>query len=148
MRKNLIKCQKDNHSKKTRHEGLSLSKWKLWNRPKGKEAMQTEVEPTQDITTKPVQQTQDRSSEQNEAPIMEYNETLYSRNSSVKPEKKPGVETKEPLKRTSWESPRTIEQNIDTMKKTQPETLAPCSQDSDNIEKKVDQLLLKKKLKL
>jgi hypothetical protein len=143
MRKNLIKCQKDNHSKKTRHEGFSVSKWKLWNRSKGNEAA-----PTQNSVIRPAEQTSERTTETNNVPITEYNETLYSANTSVKPVKKPGMEMKEPLKRTSWENPRTIEQNIDTMKKTQPETLAPCSQDTDNIEKKVDQILLKKKLKL
>jgi hypothetical protein len=125
-----------------------LAKWKVWNRSKGKEATLPEFEATQDIVTKPVEQIQNRTPQQEEKPIMEYNETLYSINSSSKPEKKPGIETKEPMKRTSWENPKTIEQNIDTMKKTQPETSAPCGHDSDNIDRKVDQILLKKKMKL
>ena len=125
-----------------------MAKWKLWNRSKEKETTLPEFEATQDSGTKPVEQIQKRNTTQEEKPIMEYNETLYSINSSPKQEKKPGLTTKEPLKRTSWENPRTIEQNIDTMKKTQPETSAPCLQDTDNIEKKVDQILLKKKMKL
>jgi hypothetical protein len=124
-----------------------LSKWKLWNKSKGKKETITEVEPNLDHRKKPVEQPTEKTPEPENAPITEYNETLYSMNSSTKPQRKPDEEIKEPLKRTSWESPRTIEQNIDTMKKTSVESRDTCLQD-DDIEKKVDQLLLKKKMKL
>jgi hypothetical protein len=78
---------------------------------------------------------------------MEYNETLYTTDSSVKPEKKSGSEIKGTRKRTSWENPRTIEQNIDTMKKAPSELSETCSQKDTDVDKKVDQILLKKKMK-
>jgi len=122
-----------------------LSKWKLWNRSKAKEETLTEIEPPTVQQEKPLQQPSEPTPEPDTTPIKEYNETLYSINSSAKPQKKPSQETKEAPKRTSWENPRTIEQNIDTMKTPQPESAR--TQENDDIEKKVDQILLKKKMK-
>jgi hypothetical protein len=49
------------------------------------------------------------------------------------------------LKRTSWESARTIEQNVDTMGRKQTELPGTRTQTSNDTDKKVDFILLKKK---
>jgi len=81
-----------------------------------------------------------------EKPMKEYNETLYSID-TTKPVKKYVEETKEPIKRTSWESSRTIELNIDQMRKNQKEHFVGDQQKKLDVERKVDQILLKKKTK-
>jgi hypothetical protein len=124
-----------------------LVKWKLFNRFKGKEEKPTEVKTTSDHMEKPEEKTNHVAPETEATPVKEYNETLFSINSSIKQGRKTDEGTKEPLKRTSWESPRTIEKNIDTMKKITPVLSGTSSQKNIDIDKKVDQILLKKKMK-
>ena len=126
-----------------------MAKWKLFNRSKGKEEAPTEVE----ITTEHIGESEEKPKipetreESEEVPIKEYNETLYSKGSV---QKKPATtlqEKKQPLKRTSWENAKTIEQNIDTMGRKQTEQPRTQTQTSNDTDKKVDCILLKKKVK-
>ena len=125
-----------------------MSKWKLFHRSKGKEEVPTKVETTSEYVEKREEKKLDIPSEQVPKPIKEYNETLFSIDSTLKPAKKYSEEGKESLKRTSWENTRTIEQNIDTMKKTQSEPFRIDSQKNIDVDRKVDQILLKKKMKI
>jgi hypothetical protein len=123
-----------------------LSKWKLFHRPEAKEEVSGKVKPATENAEKRGEKKLDLPSGQDSKPIKEYNETLFS--VDIKPAKKYGDERKEPLKRTSWENPRTIEQNIDTMKKTQSETSGIDMKKDIDVDRKVDQILLKKKMKI
>jgi hypothetical protein len=125
-----------------------LAKWKLFHRSKGKEELPGKVETTSEYIEKREEKKLDLPSGQESTPIKEYNETLFSMDSSLKPAKKYSGEGKEPLKRTSWENPRTIEQNIDTMKKTHSEASGIDSRKDIDVDRKVDQILLKKKMKI
>jgi hypothetical protein len=123
-----------------------LSKWKLFRRSKENEMTPTETTKTQATTSEKIEEkTVPDTPEPEKTPIMEYNETLYSAGSSKRPERKYEEERRELPRRVSWESPRTIEQNIDSMKKTRTEEI--YSQRDTNVEKKVDQIFLKKKTK-
>jgi hypothetical protein len=126
-----------------------VAKWKLFNRSKGKEEAPTEVQ----ITTEHIGESEEKPKiletreELEEVPIKEYNETLYSKGSV---QKKPATtlqEKTQPLKRTSWENVKTIEQNIDTMGRNQKEQPRTQTQTSNDTDKKVDFILLKKKVK-
>jgi hypothetical protein len=127
-----------------------VAKWKLFNRLKGKEEASTEVK----MTTEHIGESEEKpkipetSEESEEVPIKVYNETLYSKGSVQKQPATTFPEKKQPLKRTSWESARTIEQNIDTMGRKQTELPGTRTQTSSDTDKKVDFILLKKKGKL
>jgi hypothetical protein len=100
-------------------------------------------------TKKPLQSrdtTQQERPEPEEAPVKEYNEVLYAQ---VTPTKKLSLSTqpkKESVQRTSWENPCTIEHSVDRIGMKKEETVASNPQISDQIEKKVDRLIAKKKL--
>jgi len=82
------------------------------------------------------------SETEKEEPITEYRETLYSRDAE-RPVATSQTE-KKPLKRTSWENAKTIEQNVDLIRKKRESTKATSHQ---SVEEKVDRLLTKKKYK-
>jgi len=131
--------------KKPHNEGTSLPKWNLFRKSKEKETTPPQTATTQENTDKAEEKTVTTPPEPEKTPLMEYNETLYSADSSKRPERRYEEEHRVPLKRTTWESPRTIEQNIDTMRKTRTEEIY-SPKDAD-VEKKVDQIFLKKKIK-
>jgi hypothetical protein len=124
-----------------------VTKWKIFNRSKGKEEASTEVK----MATEHIRESEEKpkitvtSEESEELPIKEYNETLYSKGSVQKQPTTTFPEKKQPLKRTSWESARTIEQNVDTMGRKQTELPGTRTQTSSDTDKKVDFILLKKK---
>jgi hypothetical protein len=124
-----------------------VTKWKIFNRSKGKEEASTEVK----MATEHIRESEEKpkitvtSGESEELPIKEYNETLYSKGSVQKQPATSFPEKKQPLKRTSWESARTIEQNVDTMGRKQTELPGTRTQTSSDTDKKVDFILLKKK---
>ena len=126
-----------------------MAKWKLFNRSKGKEEAPTEVE----MTTEHIGESEEKPKipetreESEEVPIKEYNETLYSKGSVQKQPATSFPEKKQPLKRTSWESPKTIEHNVDDMGRKQTELLGTRTQTSSDTDKKVDFILLKKKVR-
>jgi hypothetical protein len=87
--------------------------------------------------------------ESEEVPIKVYQEVLYSKDQTPKkptvaPEKK-----KESLKRTSWESVGTIEHTVDIMEQKTTKSMGSTRKKSGSqvIEKKVDRILRKKKVK-
>jgi hypothetical protein len=127
-----------------------VTKWKLFNRSKGKEEASPEVK----MATELIKESEEKpkipetSKESEEVPIKEYNETLYSKGSVQKQPATTVPEKRQPLKRTSWESARTIEQNVDTMGRKQKELSGTKTQKSSDTDKKVDFILLKKKGKL
>ena len=127
-----------------------MTKWKLFNRSKGKEEASPEVKMATEHTRESEEEPKipETSKESEELPIKEYNETLYSKGSVQKQPTTTFPEKKQPLKRTSWESARTIEQNVDTMERKQTELSGTRTQTSSDTDKKVDFILLKKKGKL
>jgi hypothetical protein len=62
-----------------------------------------------------IQTATENTEEPEEIPIEEYNETLYSKGFIQKQPTATIPETKQPLKRSSWESLGTIEYKIDNM---------------------------------
>ena len=126
-----------------------MAKWKLFNRSKGKEEAPTEVQ----ITTEHIGESEEKPKiletreELEEVPIKEYNETLYPKGSVQKKPATTFQEKTQPLKRTSWENAKTIEQNIDTMGRNQKEQPRTQTQTSNDTDKKVGFILLKKKVK-
>jgi len=147
LKENLIKCEKDNRSKKTRIEGFSLAKLKIFHRSKTKE--QTHEENKQ--IRKEIEQSEEKQNEPEireelkKAPIKEYNDTLYSKGFQQKQPMTPSPQKKHFLKRTTWENAETIEQNIDSMKVRQLESASSHIRKGFDTEKKVDFILLKKK---
>lgn len=81
-------------------------------------------------------------------PMKDYTETLYSKNTAPKKNKSSEKDEKKQPKRTSWENPATIEHNIDTMRQRKTEPSDTTLYTSDDINKKVDRLLTKKKTRL
>jgi len=150
LKENLIKCNRDNLSKKTATEGYPLAKWKLFNWFKKKEQSHAEkVITTEEKTESDEKQDKPETREkQTETPIKEYDETLYSKGSEQKQPSKASPEKRRPLKRTSWENADTIEENIDGMRRNQTQSSACDDQDKKDIDKKVDYILLKKKSRL
>jgi len=124
-----------------------VAKWKLFNRLKGKKDAPTEVEMTPEHSGESEEKPKipETREEPEDGPIKEYNETLYSKGSVQKQPSMTVPEKKQPLKRTSWESARTIEQNVDTMGRKQTELPGTRTQTSSDTDKKVDFILLKKK---
>ena len=126
-----------------------MAKWKLFNRLKGKKDAPLEVEMTPEHSgeseEKPI--IPETREESEEVPIKEYNETLYSKGSVQKQPATSFPEKKQPLKRTSWESARTIEYNVDDMERKQTELPGTRTQTSSDTDKKVDFILLKKKVR-
>ena len=126
-----------------------MAKWKLFNRLKGKKDAPTEVEMTPEHSGESEEKPKipETREEPEDGPIKEYNETLYSKGSVQKQPSMTVPEKKQPLKRTSWESARTIEYNVDDMERKQTELPATRTQTSSDTDKKVDFILLKKKVK-
>lgn len=147
LKENLIKCEKDSLSKKTRIEGFSLAKLKLFHRSKIKEETYEKEKPI----NKEIEQSEEKQNEPEireelkKAPIKEYNETLYSKGFEQKQPMTPSPQKKHFLKRTTWENAETIEQNIDSMKVKQLESASSHTKKGFDTEKKVDFILLKKK---
>ncbi len=126
-----------------------MAKWKLFNRSKGKEEAPTEVE----MTSEPIGESEEKPKipetreESEEMPIKEYNETLYSKDSVHKQPATTLPEKKQPLKRISWESPGTIEHNVDSMERKQTKRSGTRTQTSNDTNKKVDRILSKKNVR-
>ena len=103
LKENLIKCEKDSLSKKTRIEGFSLAKLKLFHRSKIKEETHEKEKPI----NKEIEQSEEKQNEPEireelkKAPIKEYNETLYSKGFEQKQPMTPSPQKKHFLKRTS-----------------------------------------------
>jgi hypothetical protein len=126
-----------------------VTKWKLFNRSKGTQEKQTDVETSMENIGETEQKPMNPETreEPQATPIKEYNETLYSKGSVQKQPAIAPPASKQPLKRTSWENTKTIEQNIDTMGRKQTEQQGIRIQTNNDTDKKVDYLLLKKKVK-
>jgi hypothetical protein len=124
-----------------------LAKGKLFNWLKKKKQPQAEKTiTTEEKTESDTKQERPETREQpKETPIKEYDETLYSKGSEQNQPSKAGLEKKKPLRRTSWENADLIEENIDSMRRRQTEATSGSPQDRDDIDKKVDYILLKKK---
>jgi len=147
LKENLIKCEKDSLAKKTRIEGFSLAKLKLFHRSKLKEETYEKEKPV----NKEIELSEEKQNgpeireELKKVPIKEYNETLYSKGFEQKQPITPSPQKKHFLKRTTWENAETIEQNIDSMKVRQLESASSHNKKGFDTEKKVDFILLKKK---
>jgi hypothetical protein len=124
-----------------------LVKLKLFRRKKTKE--ETHVE--DNVTREEIRCSDEKKIEPEtkiepkEAPIKEYNETLYSKGFAQKQQKTSSFQQKSPIRRTTWENAETIEQNIDDIRLRQSGSTTRRTQIGIDTEKKVDFILLKKK---
>jgi hypothetical protein len=121
-----------------------LAKWKLFDRkkePQQPKIKEIEVEPRDELVTKPDNEIiEENNEEQEELPILDYKETLYSKDVRRKfPEKKEEIVSKQ-WKRTSWESVETIEENIDSLNQRKFSKMVK----GGAVEKKLDKILEKK----
>jgi hypothetical protein len=123
-------------------------KGKLFNRLKGKQESPTVVE----MNTKHIGESEEKPKisetreESQKVLIKEYNETLYSKDSVQKKPASTLPKNEQPLKRTSWESLGTIEHNVDDIGRKQIELPGTRTQMSNDIDKKIDFILSKKKV--
>ena len=121
-----------------------MVKWKLFNtkkEPQQPKTKEIEVEPRDEIVTKPDNEIiEENNEEHQELPILDYEETLYSKDVRRKfPEKKEEIVSKQ-WKRTSWESVGTIEENIDSLNQRKFSRMVK----GGAVEKKLDKILEKK----
>jgi hypothetical protein len=123
-----------------------MVRWKLRNRPKTTEETTDQVPTIRMESEKPADATQPEQPELEEEPVKEYNEVLYSQSTPFKKLSTPTEPKKEAVRRAAWENPDLIEQNVDVMGRKKIETRGSHSQTSDEIEKKVDRIIAKKKL--
>lgn len=125
-----------------------MTKWKLLKRAKTQEETGMEVEMITKEVKEPRKPEDTRppfNKEPDEIPIKEYQETLYSKDIPPKKRTAQSEETKEPLKRTRWESAGIVEHNVDAMEKKPAVSKENGIQTSSTINKKVDRILSKKK---
>jgi hypothetical protein len=127
-----------------------LAKWKLFTWLEKKEQPQAEktISTQEKIESEEKQEKTEIKEQPKETPIKEYDETLYSKGSGQKQSSTAVPEKKRLLKRTSWENADLIEENIDSMRRRQTDSPSSCLQEGDDIDKKVDYILLKKKSRL
>ena len=124
-----------------------MARWKL--RGRSKSGNETADQKDTDTTkTETPQQTQTTSLQEQceETPVMEYNETLYAQ---AGPVRKPSYasESRQEMKyRASWENPSTIEENVDRIEKRKVDSLSSHPDVDNQIERKVDRLISKKKV--
>lgn len=121
-----------------------MAKWKLFSKKKENqhtEITEIELEPKDEIESKQENEIVEESNEnQEELPILDYEETLYSKDVQRKYlEKKEKIVNKQ-WKRTSWESVTTIEENIDSLNQKKFSKMAK----GGVVEKKLDKILEKK----
>ncbi len=124
-----------------------MAKLKLFHRLKTKEKSsidetlrRKESEESEEQPNEP-----EMTEEHKNTPIKEYNETLYSKGYAQKKPTTPPLKQRQPIRRITWETAETIEQNVDSMKIKQTESTSSCRQKGLDTEKKVDFILLKKK---
>ena len=125
-----------------------MARWKLRSRSKTTKDTDDQVDIVPTETKKPLkpqETSQQEHPEPEEAPVKEYNEVLYAQSIPVKKVSFSPESKKEPKQRTSWENPSTIEQNVDRIGNTKADAVASNPNVSDQIEKKVDRLIAKKK---
>jgi hypothetical protein len=123
-----------------------MARWKLWGRSKATQETVNQSE-VKVMETPPTQQPQPVKQQEHheETPVLEYNETLYSKGSLVKKPTSSQELQQETKYRTTWENPRTIEENVDRIGTRKEEGFSTHPEVSDQIEKKVDRLIAKKK---
>jgi hypothetical protein len=124
-----------------------LAKLKFFQRKKTKE----EAHIQEKATREEIQDSEEKHIESElkektkEAPIKEYNETLYSKGFEQKQQTTSSFQQKPLTRRTTWENAETIEQNIDKLRLNQSGSTSDCTKKGIDTEKKVDFILLKKK---
>jgi hypothetical protein len=122
-----------------------MARWNLLSRSKSKKdtANQAHVAPIE--TTKQQPQITSSQEQPEEVPVMEYNEDLYAQSTPARKVSFSSEPTQALKQRTSWENPSTIEQNVDRIGVRKTDTVASNKDVGDQIEKKVDRLVAKKK---
>jgi hypothetical protein len=124
-----------------------LAKWKLFTWLEKKEQPQAEKTISTQEKTEYEEKTETKE-QPKETPIKEYDETLYSTGSEQKQSSTAVPQKKRLLRRTSWENADLIEENIDCMRRRQTNSPSRGLQEADDVDKKVDYILLKKKSRL
>ncbi len=124
-----------------------MAKLKLFQRKKTKEDAHVEDNTTrQEIRDSEEKKIEPAIKEETkEAPIKEYNKTLYPKGFAQQHNTIPSPQRRQLLRRTTWQNAETIEQNIDSMRLKQSESTSSHTQIGIDTEKKVDFILLKKK---
>ena len=121
-----------------------MAKWKFFKRSKGIKRTEPEKIPDHVQESEEHSLRTETTDDSQAIPVKEYNEILYSKGSEHK--KKPVAPEHKPfMRRTSWETPDTIEHSVDIMGRRQHELHTDKTQD---VEQKVDHILLKKKNRL
>jgi hypothetical protein len=126
-----------------------MARWKVKRRSKATKEIDASNDVVPVVTNPPAQKqniVRQEHPEPKEVPVMEYDEELYTQGTAVKKPQLSFESRKEPMQRTSWEDPCTIERNVDRFGTKKAGTIASNPQVSDQIEKKVDRLIAKKKL--
>ncbi|VVB61370.1 Uncharacterised protein [uncultured archaeon] len=127
---------------------ILLSKWKLFNRSKGKKEVPTEIEKTTEHIKESMEKPKisKTKEESQEVTNKVYSETLYSKGFEQKKPAQTLPQKKQSSKRSSWESLGTIEHYIDNMESKQTEVIGTRTQTSNDIDQKIDRILSKKNI--
>jgi hypothetical protein len=126
-----------------------MARWKVKRRSKATKEIDSSIDVVPMVTNPSAQKqniARQEHPEREEVPVMEYNEVLYAQGTPVKKPQLSFESRKEPIQRTNWEDPCTIERNVDRIGTKKAGVIASNQQVSDQIEKKVDRLVAKKKL--
>lgn len=124
-----------------------MAKWKVFDRSKNKEDAEKNNELPREQSDESMEKPTSPSfrEESKDHPIKEYNETLYTKDAGQKHSQTSSFERKQPIRRTSWESSELIEHNIDSMAGKQREGAGNTRHTGNDVNEKVDFILLKKK---
>ena len=122
-----------------------MAKWKLFGKSKSKKEenineMEIPVQESDEISQQESETIDETNEETEELPVTDYYETLYSNGYAPKKSTIPLKTSEKPWKRRSWESPHTIEKNIDDIGKKKIDHTEKSSESLD-INKKVDKIL-------
>lgn len=126
-----------------------LVRWKLFGKSRSKKEekskeMETTAQENKEVLPPEPEKIDETSEETEELPVTDYRETLYSNGDDPKKSTTPPKTDKKPWKQKSWESPYTIEKNVDDFGKKKIKNAEKTSNSRD-LDKKVDRLLSKKK---
>lgn len=122
-----------------------MAKWKLFGKSKSKKEenineMEIPVQESEEISQQESETIDETNEETEELPVTDYHETLYSNGHAPKKSTIPLETSEKPWKRRSWESPHTIEKNIDDIGKKKIDHTEKSSESLD-INKKVDKII-------
>jgi hypothetical protein len=127
-----------------------MIQWKFWKHLKPTPDTSNQINAvsveTKNQPEKETNPTEKVSEEPEEEPVLQYNEVLCAQSTSIKKTSELPERKRELTHRTGWETPGTIERNVDTIESDRTRNAASNQKTNDEIERKVDRLIAKKKL--